>query len=112
MTNPWINHVKQYQDKHKCSYKEALSKSKSTYKKGQSGGNIIGDVLRGTVGGIRKGFEFVPGGNVVMKAVNPTLDKGMRDVKAWESGKSKFQVAEEKRIAAYNKKKKSKKGKK
>ena len=32
--NPWISHVKAYQAKHKCSYKEALQKSKATYKKG------------------------------------------------------------------------------
>ena len=33
MTSPWIKHVKAYQKKHKCSYKEALVGAKSTYKK-------------------------------------------------------------------------------
>lgn len=32
--NSWISHVKAYQAKHGCSYKEALQKSKATYKKG------------------------------------------------------------------------------
>lgn len=30
--NPWIAHVKAYQKKHGVSYKEAMSKAKSTYK--------------------------------------------------------------------------------
>jgi hypothetical protein len=32
MTSPWIQHVKAYQAKHNCSYKEALVGAKSTYK--------------------------------------------------------------------------------
>jgi hypothetical protein len=31
--NPWIKHVKAYAAKHKISYGEAISKSKSSYKK-------------------------------------------------------------------------------
>ena len=31
--NDWIKHVKAYQAKHGCSYKEALQKAKATYKK-------------------------------------------------------------------------------
>ena len=31
--SPWIAHVKAYQSKHSCSYKEAMQKSKSTYSK-------------------------------------------------------------------------------
>ena len=31
--NPWIEHVKNYQAEHKCSYKEALSGAKKTYVK-------------------------------------------------------------------------------
>jgi hypothetical protein len=30
--NPWIAHVKKYQADHKCTYKEALQRSKHTYK--------------------------------------------------------------------------------
>jgi hypothetical protein len=29
--NPWIKHVKKYQKKHGCSYKEAMKQSKATY---------------------------------------------------------------------------------
>ena len=32
--NLWIKHVKAYQSKHGCSYKEALQRSKASYKKG------------------------------------------------------------------------------
>ena len=38
MGNEWIEHCKKYQDKHSCSWKEALSKAKSTYKKKKSTG--------------------------------------------------------------------------
>ena len=31
--NPWIEHVKAYQTKHVCSYKEALSGASKTYNK-------------------------------------------------------------------------------
>ena len=30
----WIEHIKNYREKHKCSYKEAMVGAKSTYKKG------------------------------------------------------------------------------
>jgi hypothetical protein len=29
----WVSHVKAYQNKHKCTYKQALTRAKSTYKK-------------------------------------------------------------------------------
>jgi hypothetical protein len=32
--NTWIAHIKKYQEEHKCSYKEAMGKAKSTYKGG------------------------------------------------------------------------------
>jgi hypothetical protein len=31
--NAWIKHVKEYQAKHGCSYKEAMQKAKATYRK-------------------------------------------------------------------------------
>lgn len=33
MPSSWINHVKEYSKKHNVSYKEALKKAGSTYKK-------------------------------------------------------------------------------
>ena len=33
--NPWLKHVKAYQAKHNCSYKDALKGAKATYKKGR-----------------------------------------------------------------------------
>lgn len=43
--NTWIAHVKRYQQLHNCSYKEALIKSKPSYRKQQIGGSLIKDVL-------------------------------------------------------------------
>jgi len=83
MTNAWIKHCKKYQKKHNCSYKEAMKKSKKTYKP-QSGGNITGNIIRGSVAGIRKGFKTVPFGDKVLKVVNPVLETGLRDVDRWE----------------------------
>lgn len=40
MTNNWIEHVKNYANEHNISYREALSKSKSTYNKGVKGGSL------------------------------------------------------------------------
>jgi hypothetical protein len=51
MPSPWIIHVKAYQQKHNCSYKDAMSRAKSTYKKKQKrtqtqkGGGKFMDVL-------------------------------------------------------------------
>ena len=36
MGNEWIDYCKKYQDKHNCSWKEALSKASKTYKKKKS----------------------------------------------------------------------------
>lgn len=38
MANGWIEHVKQYQQSHGCSYREAMSKAKDSYK---NGGSIV-----------------------------------------------------------------------
>ena len=39
MPSAWINHVKEYAKKNNCSYKEALSKASTTYKKGSGVGS-------------------------------------------------------------------------
>lgn len=40
----WIIHVKKYQNKHNCSYKEALKEAKKTYKQKQKGKGILTNV--------------------------------------------------------------------
>lgn len=41
----WINHVKAYQKKHGCSYKEALKRAGASYRgSGVSGGDFLGDL--------------------------------------------------------------------
>ena len=46
--NPWILHVKSYQQLHNCTYKEALQRSKATYNKAstQKGEGIVGDLMK------------------------------------------------------------------
>ena len=92
MTTAWISHVKAYQKKHNCTYKEALSRSKATYKKKtkQAGGNFAGDLTRLSVAAIRHGMKEVPMGNQVMREINPPLDEGLAQVKRWESGARKL----------------------
>jgi len=41
--NSWIKHVKAYQAKHGCSYKEALQGAKASYKKG---GGMFEDIAK------------------------------------------------------------------
>jgi len=60
-------------------------------KLGQRGGRLGGDVTRGLVGGIRKGFSQVPLGGKVMQVVDPILDLGLEDVGKWERGEKGFE---------------------
>ena len=41
--NPWLKHVKVYQAKHNCSYKDALKGAKATYKKGRG---VFEDIMK------------------------------------------------------------------
>ena len=43
----WIQHVKNYQQEHGCSYKEAMSRAKDTYQK-QTGGSLKSMVRKAT----------------------------------------------------------------
>ena len=43
--NSWIAHVKSYQSKHNCSWKEALSGAKNSYTKQQGKGKKIVPML-------------------------------------------------------------------
>lgn len=38
--NPWIKHVKDFASKHKITYREAMSKAKSTYKTQKGSGHM------------------------------------------------------------------------
>ena len=40
--NLWIKHVKAYQSKHGCSYKDALKGARTSYKKGSGILDILG----------------------------------------------------------------------
>jgi len=90
MASAWIEHVKLYQRKHNCSYKEAMKRSSATYKKKQkhkqAGGNLAGDITRLSVAAIRKGMKAVPLGDQVMSGLNPLLDTGLSKVGRWEKG--------------------------
>ena len=40
MPSDWIKHVQKYSKEHNCSYKDAMSRAKASYKK-QSGGKSM-----------------------------------------------------------------------
>lgn len=44
MPSPWIQHVKNYQQEHNCSYKQALSGAKETYQRKSQGGSVMGSM--------------------------------------------------------------------
>lgn len=50
------------------------------------GGRIEGDIVRGSVAGIREGMKYVPLGKDVMKMINPVLDEGLTQLSDWEKG--------------------------
>jgi len=43
--NPWITHVKNYQQSHGCSYREALKGARPSYKPRKRGGAVRKDTL-------------------------------------------------------------------
>lgn len=60
MSNPWIEHVRNYQKQNGCSYREAMSRSKDSYQK-QTGGSLKSVVRKAgkTVKQARKGARQV-----------------------------------------------------
>ena len=115
--SPWIQHVKAYQTKHRCSYKEAMTKSKASYRKTMSGKGVLED---GTVLLAPKLFDAAgkaldetvgqagPLGKAAMAGYHAVTGKAMSDLNAYSENKArreKFNSAEEvaKRNAAYAK---------
>lgn len=81
--NPWVQHVKAYQTKHKCSYKHALKHARASYNpKPQRGKGIWGDIAQSLTSTAGDVLEIVPvagkaikkglkqAGNVVARAEN------------------------------------------
>lgn len=103
--NPWLQHVAEFRRKHPDkSYKECLRLASKTYKKQKKGGNLTGDLIRGSVAGIREGMAAVPLGNDVMDVLNPQLDKNLNQLSAWESGvPPAMRKPREQRLAEYHK---------
>lgn len=81
----WINHVKQYQAEHGCSYKEALKCARCSYKKGSIEGgkfNLKKTVNKGAKG-IKKGAKVLKKNEKLIKfAVGDeyadTVDKAIK----------------------------------
>ncbi len=44
--NTWIQHCKEYAKKHKCFYKDAMKRTKSSYKKGRVANDALLDPER------------------------------------------------------------------
>lgn len=85
--NPWITHVKQYQNANNCSYREALKGASKTYQK-QKGGNksTTADITRGTVGVLRYGMQKTPFNALFKHTLDPLLSKGLDELNDWEHG--------------------------
>lgn len=81
----WINHVKQYQAEHGCSYKEALKCARCSYKKGSIEGgkfNLKKTVNKGAKG-VKKGAKVLKKNEKLIKFAIPdeyadTVDKAIK----------------------------------
>jgi hypothetical protein len=71
----WINHVKCYQAKHNCSYKDAMSGAKSSYKKGSTaveGGKFnLSKAVKKITKGAKRGSKLVEQHKDLAKLVAP-----------------------------------------
>jgi hypothetical protein len=101
MGNLWLEHVKMYQSKHGVTYKEAMSQSKSSYNKKQSGGGVmpsdavaksvsetvkvLGDTSNKTIDFVSKNKEN--NGAYSAKVVQRTANKYKQYKKRMEKGK-------------------------
>ena len=81
----WINHVKQYQAEHGCSYKEALKCARCSYKKGNiEGGKFnLKNAVNKTTKGVKKGAKVLKKNEKLIKfAVGDeyadTVDKAIK----------------------------------
>lgn len=75
MNNRWINHVKQYQLKNNCSYKDAMKFSKSTYK--QSGSGVIISLPT-------KDVHYLPPQNLTQAQKNKLVRKYMKEIQEYK----------------------------
>jgi hypothetical protein len=69
--NDWITHVKCYQATHNCSYKDAMSGAKSTYKKGSvEGGKFnLAKAVKKVTKGAKRGSKLVQQNKELIKMV-------------------------------------------
>lgn len=80
----------------KCGYVHAKFKNGNTRKMCSQKGKgvnkkLVAGATRGLVKGITKGMDYVPGGRQLMSLVNPLLDKGLKQLAGWESGKIRLE---------------------
>jgi hypothetical protein len=88
MSSPWIQHCKQYQAQHGCSYREALSNAGASYQS-QSGGSLksVARKVRRTVNkgahhakkGSAQANSFVKQNGALIDSVNPQAAAALRD---------------------------------
>ena len=97
----WIDHVKNYQQEHGCSYKEAMSRSKDTYQK-QTGGSLKSMVRKATKTAKRARRVATNASKQVSKhqdfinLINPEVGKTI------ESANSKFNEVNDKLGGKFN----------
>ena len=67
MVNKWVTHCKKYSSEHNCSYKEAMTRGRASYK-GQSGDGFKDDILNA-------GHRFIKNHNLVSKGMTHIINK-------------------------------------
>jgi hypothetical protein len=80
MANDWINHCKAYSKANNCSYKEAMSRAKPSYKKGgcceMEGDGYVGDKIREFISKVKTGRNNLKTNMIKSMAHN----KGMQQI--------------------------------
>ena len=77
MGNPWLKHVKAYQAKHNCSYKDALKGAKATYKKGRG---VFDDITKSRM--ITEEPRFEAGGDHLKRQIKERKDAQAAEILA------------------------------
>lgn len=101
MSNPWIEHVRNFQKQNGCSYREAMSRSKATYQK-QTGGSLksvvrkVGKTAKKARKGARQVSKQVEKNQAFINLINE--DAGAKIAKA----NSKFKEVDDKVGGKFN----------
>ena len=78
MNNRWITHVKQYQLKHSCSYKDAMKLAKNSYNAQSGSGAVISSLPEQDV-------HYLPPPNLTQAQKNRLVKKYMKEIREYKN---------------------------